>query len=218
MRKKHCQFIALTMLTAILIWHIVLGASIMAVKNDGGIAKEIGSAILGAAGPKWTAKYVVAAALKCGIEDNHQMDAKSRSANNEKGRHKKVKDMSTEEAEGMSDYLLTWISACDAMDDMTRFNRRHSLNREPYVTMIVSAITEEKRNVESANALLQALQSIAGNESGLKLCEWREYRRKEDSAIYDCAPVSEIEREETIKKIKDWHEQRIKKRAGGVAD
>jgi hypothetical protein len=216
--KKAAVAILLVAVWAAAAWHMVLGASIVAIKNDEGIAKEIGSAILGAAGPEWVAKHVVTAALKCGIEDNRQTGAKNRSANDMKGPYKKVKEMSMEESEGMSEYLLTWIAACDTMDDMMRFNRRHSLNREPYISMIVSAIAEEERSIESANALLQALQSISGNESGLKLCEWREYSRKKDSVIYDCAPLTEVEREETIKKMKDWHEQWIKKRVEGVAD
>ncbi len=175
-----------------------------------GYIRAASSIVISDFGPRWTTRYAIKGIAKCdnvfGVLENVEKQSNQQSGGGSIVSYKKMKDMTKEETYELNDDALTFIAACSSFDALWSLSKRYSLDKGPYVSMIVDAVLDEKTEPFCANTLILALENIRHEPLSFRFCEWYEIQYADGRRMEECLSFHEKDLEKVRSGIREWRE------------
>jgi|GEM_PF-1912918 len=175
-----------------------------------GFLQAAGSRIVNDFGPRWTTRYAIDASAKCergfSALETVEKQSKEQSGGGSIVSYRKRKNMTEEETYGLSDDAYTFITAYGSFDALWSLSKRYSLDKGPYVSMIVDAVLDEKTEPFCANTLMLALENIRHEPLSFRFCEWYEIQYADGRRMEECLSFNDKDLKKVRSGIREWRE------------
>jgi len=209
--KKAMVAFLLAVVWAAAAWQtfIIIGVIAMT-RMPKGFLQAAGSRIVNDFGPRWTTRYAIDASAKCergfGALETVEKQSREQSGGGSIVSYRKRKNMTEEETYGLSDDAYTFITTSGSFDALWSLSKRYSLDKGPYVSMIVDAVLDEKTEPFCANTLILALENIRHEPLSFRFCEWYEIQYADGRRMEECLSFHEKDLEKVRSGIREWRE------------